>query len=106
MQLTVIFCYNRPYCGPFDSFFAATKEGDEDGCASSATHEDRRKRQLDFIGRHYWLVGIFMHKRGNEMLKLCRNLYTTFSGIPEKRVKEADMVYTLLLQTLHGKPAC
>ena len=60
---------------------------------------------MDFIGRHYWLVGIFMHERGNEMLKLCRNLYTTFSGIPDKRVKEADMGYTLLLQTRHGKPA-
>ena len=105
MQLTVIFCYTRPYCGQFDSFFAVTGEGDEDGCADSATHEDRRKRRLDSIGKHYWLVGIFMHKRGNEMLKLCRNLYTTFSGIPEKRVKEVDMVYTLLLQTRHGKPA-
>lgn len=105
MQLTEIFCYNRPYCGQFDSFFAATKEGDEDGCADSATHEDRRKRRMDFIGRHYWLVGIFMHERGNEMLKLCRNLYTTFSGIPEKRVKEVETAYTILLQTRHGKPA-
>lgn len=78
MQLTEIFCYNRPYCGLFDSFFAVTGEGGEDGCAGSATHEERRKRRLDSIGKHYWLVGIFIHERGNEMLKLCRNLYTTF----------------------------
>ncbi len=104
MQLTEIFCYNRPYCGQFDSFFAVTGEGDEDGCTGSVTYEDRRKRHLDFIGKHYWLVGFFMHERGNEVLKSCRNLYTTFSGIPEKRVKETDMAYTLLLQTRHDKP--